>query len=204
MSSLHVLTHYNGDRPYCVKYNRQQTEFSIYKRSNPNALSDDLKTYDVLLKHYPLVKKAWIAVGDTVFGTDDRAFGNSVLLHLDKCRYVYIGAAVLEFDTPEEDIVVSYYSQIALNDVPYPVAKGKQYAYFMYHDVGLPLTALRPNVDWKNAYFDFYGHSKDKWYVEKYGQEWKNRPGFDPNRNCLMNSIVVPMENIHTLCNNNF
>jgi hypothetical protein len=63
--------------------------------------------------------------------------GNSILLKLKvKNKYVYIGDEIYEFKTKDE--IIEYYSPIGNNDVPYPVAFGKENIYFMPEHFFLP------------------------------------------------------------------
>ena len=57
--------------------------------------------------------------------------GNSLLVKLEsRNRYAFIGNYIAEFETPNNDEVVAFYSPVGNNDVPYPVAVGKKYVYF--------------------------------------------------------------------------
>ena len=54
--------------------------------------------------------------------------GNSILLHLSKNKYVFIGHDLIEFNT-KNDIIKSFHSIIGRNDVPYSFAVGDKYIY---------------------------------------------------------------------------
>lgn len=82
-------------------------------------------SYD-LLKQYKNVSKIFIG-SDSEYGFP----GNSILIRLTATRnkYVFIGHDMYEFTAPEP--ITKYYSIVGNNDVPYPVATSKTYAYFM-------------------------------------------------------------------------
>ena len=94
--------------------------------------------------------------------------GNSILLKLKNGdnRYVFVGDTIYEFESPEQ--IIQFYSSVGRNAVPYPVAVGKKYAYFMLDSPkhykskrGFRLDLLRKdlfpeNTDWSDAYTDYY------------------------------------------------
>jgi hypothetical protein len=56
--------------------------------------------------------------------------GNSILLNLSKNKYVYIGESIYSFET-KNDKILEYHSPVGNSDVPYPVAVGEKYVYFL-------------------------------------------------------------------------
>lgn len=91
-------------------------------------------------------------------GVGSKFDGNSILLHLDDLRYVYIGSEIYEFTAKEE--ITKYYSPIGNNDVPYPVAISKNYIYFMSGNQCGDLADYEAieNVDLTDAYTYYFGH----------------------------------------------
>jgi len=91
--------------------------------------------------------------------------------------YVFIGDCIYIFEPPENDEIVDYHSMIGSSDVPYPVAVGKKYLYFMLDMKYVPRTAIKEAewlhdpgaVDkesdgprWEEAYCWFYTEFYDK------------------------------------------
>ena len=103
-------THDNGGRPFKVHVGKATVY--IY-RNVPDC---------PLVKRYGNVEHVFIG---TNLGTH---FGNTILLKIEDHKYVYIGEWVVEFEI--EDEIVEYHSYIGSNDVPYPVAVGKENVYF--------------------------------------------------------------------------
>lgn len=77
-----------------------------------------------------------------------------------KCKYVSIGASIFAFQT-DNDVITHYYSDIGNNDVPYPVAVGKKYVYFLTAHTQVDKSAFPPDVEWHAAYEDFYGYTEN-------------------------------------------
>ena len=89
--------------------------------------------------------------------------GNSVLLQV-KDKYVYIGSEIYEFKPSDE--IIEYYSPVGNNDVPYPVAIGKENVYFMLESdkTYVPIKYFEgfKKIDFIDAYGYYYGHIGNK------------------------------------------
>lgn len=150
------VVHDNGGRPFLIFVDKS----SVYVYTvNPKSDFDRKLTvadYSKLLFTFKNVKK--------VYPGKDREYGytgNTVLLEL-KDRYVFIGERIYEFKT--EDSITKYYSTVGNSDVPYPVAVGTKYAYFMLDNVYVDIGMLPngPKTDWADAYGDFYSFKNPK------------------------------------------
>jgi len=177
--------HDNGGRPFVVYINKSisfKQRVHIYKIP-PNTYfphNKNLTTRSALNRQYytSLVK---IYNADKVFigksvknkmtcfnGCYGPKFnGNTILLRIGK-KYVFIGPEILEFTPPEE--INMYYSSIGNSDVPYPVALGKQYVYFIIEHAYLPRIAFCPKIDWSDAYTELYTR-----LYYKTDKNWKKR-----------------------------
>ena len=85
--------------------------------------------------------------------------GNSILLNIAKNKYIWICEQIIKFTTKEP--IVEFYSLIGHNDVPYPVAFSKNYAYFMLDMKCAPISSFGVKLnkcDKADAYRYFYGH----------------------------------------------
>jgi len=93
--------------------------------------------------------------------------GNSVLLQV-KDKYVYIGSEIYEFKPSDE--IIEYYSPVGNNDVPYPVAIGKENVYFMLESdkTYVPIKYFEgfKKIDFIDAYGYYYGHMGNKKFEE--------------------------------------
>lgn len=104
---------------------------SVYRYKGTG--DDDDTKYIKLIKQYKPLK---LYVGNSYlsemskYSHGPKYDGNSILLKINKNTYVFIGESVYEFNVSDDDIV-EYYSTVANDDVPYPIAIGKKNIYFM-------------------------------------------------------------------------
>ena len=128
---------------------------------------DNIKTYSY--------EKVWIPDGDYLTRNKDgnvvqdkcsMFYGNSILAFLGqtkekKNRYLKIGTSVDEFTTDDE--IQRYYSVVGNSDVPYPVAIGNKYLFFLSIGdlIAQPLEkyANLSEKQMSDAYTYFYGHT---------------------------------------------
>ena len=61
----------------------------------------------------------------------ERKAGNTILLKIRGGKYIFIERCIYQFGPINEDII-DYISPIERNDVPYPVAYGQEYIYFLF------------------------------------------------------------------------
>jgi len=122
-------TQSNGDRPFVVNKDDHGRTF-IYKK-------------DVYI---PEIK-------DIMSGSreDD---DSSVLLKIDKNKYVFVGYEAYEFETPEE--ITKFYSPIGNSNVPYPVAISDSFVYFMLDKIYINRNEFSKDIDWRDAYSYYY------------------------------------------------
>ncbi len=100
-----------------------------------------------------LGKSSLGAKGSTTFEK-----GNSILLQLTTTRYMFIGMLIYEFEVPQGETVIEYYSDIGNNDYPYPFAVTSSHAYLMIEKVAVSLAVLDKK---KDIYGQYYGHNVD-------------------------------------------
>ena len=88
----------------------------------------------------------------------EQANGNTMLIKITNYRYIFVGWCIYQFDTDEE--LIDYVSPLGNNDVPYPIAYGINYVYFMLDRQ----KAKRTDVKYshisaaESLYAEFYGH----------------------------------------------
>ncbi len=87
-------------------------------------------------------------------------YGNSILCCLGDNEYLSVGCSVEKFTTPDNDEITTYYSVVGNSDVPYPVAIGGKYVYFMLDMIAQPFDfyANLTEEQLSDAYIYFYGH----------------------------------------------
>jgi hypothetical protein len=62
-------------------------------------------------------------------GKSDQFDGNTILLKMNNTTYIYIGCKIMSFITDYQ--IISYYSPVGNNDVPYPYAIDSQNNYYL-------------------------------------------------------------------------
>ena len=130
----------NGGYPFTVHvfpshldiYNRHQSK-PVY--SSKYSLIYIGKNYDDYIDgdKWPLVKPS------------RKDIGNSILF-LNKNVYTYIGSEIYSFRL-DDDIIHSYLSPIGNSAVPYPLAIGDKYTYFMIERKRIENKDLVPDID---------------------------------------------------------
>ena len=101
--------------------------------------------------------------------------GNTILLQNKDHKYTYIGAEIYQFDT--EDVIEKYYCAEFSSWVPYPVAIGSQYAYFLLDHTCVPMKHMHKidSSEWYKAYHNYYGfHGNKSNKLSKYAVKMKN------------------------------
>lgn len=116
---------------------------------------DDVIVFTTLInKYYPLE----VFIGQshknemTTFsgGYGDKWDGNSILLRIDKLKYVHIGVEVYEFDTSEE--IIEYVSSVGNNCVPYPYAESMNWCYDMSDHLKSPIEYHKDRKHYGNVF----------------------------------------------------
>lgn len=165
------FVHDNGGRPFLVYVGKQRVY--VYKvPDNGYTLDQDYgsaKQYQLYVQLVGAYRPQRTFVGKspkieaTEFsGGHGKGFtGNSILLRLTPHKYVFIGGSIYTFET--DDPITTYYSPVGNSDVPYPVAYGRNTAYFMLDHKGLPSAAMKglPLKERIDGYAYFYGHKGD-------------------------------------------
>ena len=152
--------HDNYSRPFFVNVDSKQKSLVVlktkYDEKNEKYLED---------KQIFQTKFKDIFLGDNKLRDPNAApfgwgKGNSILVHVNS-DYIYIGSEIYSFQAVKGDMIVDYHSPVGNNDVPYPVAIGKTYAYFMLSDdyMYVPLTHFDMK---KDLYAQFYGYTVDE------------------------------------------
>lgn len=172
-------------------YNKEKSTHSrdvlILKRSGEFECNDgeyeSLDNYDILVCEYRNViqifegiSTPWSDDEDDDEDSESESYVendvNSVLLHIKQNRYVHIGINVYEFETPENDNIIKYFSHMGSNDVPYPIALGEKYVYFMLNYVCVPRSEFpkrfQESIDeYEDAYTYFYGYIDEYLKIQK-------------------------------------
>lgn len=150
--------HDNGDKPFLVTISNDKKNVFIYKRKNDFDRPFEKSDYVILVKKYT-PQKVWIGVSVksemTKFskGYGAKYNGNTILLQITKKKYIFIGNYIGEFTTNIE--IISYYSPIGNNDVPYPYAIDKENKYYLLGENII----LQKSPKNKNPYYYYYDNN---------------------------------------------
>jgi len=131
--------HDNGRQPFKVICNESKKTVYIYKDirdwSGKNVPEEPI--YEDLILEFKYKKIFSGELLSSNLGNSKKRYlfepGNSVLLYLGNCKYVYIGSEIYSFETGKgtDEEITKYYSAIGNNDVPYPFAVSKNKTYLM-------------------------------------------------------------------------
>ena len=148
--SKSYMIHDNGNTPWKVEVDGLSV--SIYKgEKNDNG---EYNNYDKLVKKINVKE---------VYPGEEEGFdkGNTVLLHIGGQKYIYVGGEIYEFTMDSDGDVISYYSKIGSNDVPYPVLVGSKNVYFLLERSYVSrdlFPATMTEAEWADAYWYYYGY----------------------------------------------
>lgn len=177
--------HDNGGRPFIVYISKSQNKQLVYIYKLPDntyfpyrkkrSCKIDKRYYTKLIKTYKVDK---VFVGEhygEMWGLPNSFFkGNSILLKIGK-KYIFIGYVIMEFTPPEE--IYKYYSNIGNNDVPYPVALGKQYVYFLIETSYYKKELFPPKQNMNDVHTELYKYYKNtkrcKEWIKKHQKKIK-------------------------------
>ena len=169
----HFMIHDNESIPHIVTIQNAAhgKRVSVFKLPD-DIYDDDLhlmlsrrsyyKLFSELMASYT-ASKVFVPRGYVEFGGQDKFYkGNTILLKISRNRYVYIGGMIYEFSTMPNDEIVKYYSIIGPSVVPYPVAIGLNYVYFLSTKTYLPIDMFKDldEVELMDSYSYYYGHKK--------------------------------------------
>lgn len=158
MPKTTFTTHDNGGSPFRVKFiNANNAEIYCLVKHKDGGY--DPPTYKPIMSL--TFEKAFLGKKPKFDGSDRYSFekGNSILFHINDSTYIYVGHAILKFNTRNNEKILEYYSPIGNSDVPYPFAIGEKNTYFMLEPGPGPGFVSNDKLDFsKNLYGQIYGH----------------------------------------------
>lgn len=145
--------HDNGGRPFKVVANSNGIDIMV--------IDYDTQKY-TKFKHINNFQGYWSGFDSSPYSLESDDFhGNSILIKINDHKYIEIGLIIFSFST--KDIILDYVSYVGNNDVPYPIAYGEKYAYFMLEKQMCEIDSFvtKPSVANSNdMYIEFYGITK--------------------------------------------
>lgn len=149
LKNASYLVEDNGAQPFKVVVNKKG--ITIYKETRVANKKSEYKEVILELKKY---LGYWSGFDASPY----KMHGNSILIQVTKFHYIYVGWDVYEFDTDDE--ITDFIAYMGNNDVPYPVAYGEKYVYFMLDKKMIKRDDLELEATVANAgelYGEFYG-----------------------------------------------
>jgi hypothetical protein len=130
--------HKSKESTYCINDHGKQMLTAVVEKKN-------LRVYNrgVSLEHpiYDIaIKQLWLGNDNSMQSNIDEPRGNSLLAHLSKDQYVFIGESVYEFRSAPDDSILEFHSPVDKNKVSKPYAIGKKFTYFFVEGVYKPNT----------------------------------------------------------------
>jgi len=143
--------HDNGGMPFVVAL--AKNEATVYSQTYDEEKKKYVKEKELLSVPYT---RAFI--GDNKLGVNGyvqkgKYKGNTILLHLDKNDYIFIGGEILKFKTTDSACIMDYFSPVGNSDVPYPYAISETKVYLLDEKVALPVEMIDVK---KDAYEQYY------------------------------------------------
>jgi hypothetical protein len=125
------ITHDNGGRPFLVDISKDLIR--IYTHDNTEYDVEPKKSdYTVLIKEISNFNGYWYGFDNSNF--NKKTNGTSILIEVEKLRYIFIGVYVIEFVTNEP--IIEFRSTMGNSDVTYPYAWSENKIYmFIYEHV---------------------------------------------------------------------
>lgn len=127
-------THDNGHRPFqvTISKNNKSTKIIINKYEYDSDSDSENENYDESGYYKNNIMEIdnfmgyWYGYDTSV----DQMHGNTILIKLAINKYIFIGSEIYKFKIHDDEII-DYISPVGNSDVPYPVAYGKHFVYFM-------------------------------------------------------------------------
>jgi hypothetical protein len=143
------LIHDNGGKPFKVIINAKSVV--VYKARYKDYIQNDYEKKPLLtIKNY-----TGVFIGTHM---NNKFKGNTILVHLNNRKYIYIGEIIYIFETVEP--IKHYVSEIGNSDVPYAYANTENKTYLMLpYQINKKDTYFyieKKNIIKKNPYHDFY------------------------------------------------
>ncbi len=159
--------HDNGGRPFWVDVTEgasiQGATVRIWKNMNDfDVVDGKFVTISKPRRHVMDIRatRVWIGKqspnGSYDGLTDAEAEGNSILVRIGPKKYIFIGSEIYQFETPHDDVITQFYSNIGNNDVPYPYALGHEFVYVFLHREAI-----------ESTYFDMSEDIYEQYYVKE-------------------------------------
>lgn len=135
---VEYLTHDNGGRPLKVSIYKDKKEANIFT-FNKDDFNDFLKfpkkkdyitlIYKFYFEKVFIGRSLKIPMTEFSGGYGKKFTGNTILFQIKPKHYIFVGNNIFSFTT--NDNIISYFSHVGNNDVPYPYAIGEENVYFL-------------------------------------------------------------------------
>jgi hypothetical protein len=159
------FVHDNGGRPFKVEI--FHNELKCYEHSPLDNYSE-IPSYDMMKYKINKFEGYWSGFDSSPY----KMHGNSLLIKINKNKYVHIGSKIYQFTT--NDKILDYVSPVGNSNVPYPIAYGEDNVYFMLDrkyikNDDIPLEKNIVNAE--DMYSFYYQHQgpvkKEKYHIMK-------------------------------------
>lgn len=162
---LQVYTVYDYGKNVDIYFNKYISNKSIYLQKR---ISNDNQNHGQVIQGMIMkVPYLRLFVGDNAlkergYSKKGQHAGNTLLIEKTKNSYLHVGGDILEFETPDGDVIEKYFSPLGNDGSPYPYAIGQKYTYLLLEEGKVGERQYRPYLS--NEHFD---HTKDA-YLQFY------------------------------------
>lgn len=161
------FTLYDGREKYLIY--RKNNRINIYEKSEKYyfdsrySIQKPNRTLWMYTKHLGEfnAKKIFIGKDNATPEFSGRNFyGNSILLKIDRGKYMFVGHEIYNFEIPMCDEIIDFVSPIGKNMFSYPVAMGNKCLYFMLSKTYVYKATIKQPQDSEH---DLYHHYFTDW-----------------------------------------
>ncbi len=148
------FTHDNGNRPFYVKI--RDGAITVVRGRCDDACFEKKDIGSIYDKHVLTIssyKHVWIGenTGKYANKREIKGTGNSILVHIEDDKYVFIGDHIIEFRT--SDKINEFHGIVGNSDVIYAFAIGDENTYLFTEDKYIPNNVLPKDTDPYVTYF---------------------------------------------------
>lgn len=144
--------HDNGGRPFKVIVDNNKKIATIFINTDYKGIYDhfiDLSFKKIFIGNSPSIEMTKFSAG---YGKQFN--GNSILLHINDNKYMYIGDTIYKFKTKNK--IVKYVSPVGNNDVPYPYAIDDKQNYYLMIEHVIITNSYNELSDYEEPYEYYY------------------------------------------------
>jgi hypothetical protein len=146
--------HDNGSTNFLVEdYDNKVIIYKITKDYDNNTIEINKKIKEIKYQEIYFGKVPSKMLKDSNYSYEK---GNTILLMIDKGKYIFIGQCIYSFETKDKEKIIKFVSPIGNSDVPYPYAIGENNTYLLLENIYIDNSLLDLNEDIYQQYYQYH------------------------------------------------